>query len=170
MQNIFVQLLGDPALERWCVTKPGLEWVGQMSFLVILSAAVHMYYGRMLMSYEGSFCSFPFSRLLQNRETFLLSLPCSWLSFFSGFFSLLGFFLFVFLFCFSPEWSFYTAAGRSAVSHSCAPWSLTGVSWCSSGRGSGANLVCTSWRWAITLELQEEPGHTACLACHLQVC
>lgn len=48
-----------------------------MSFLVILSAAVHVYYGRMLTSYEGSFCSFALSKLFQNREAFLLSLPCS---------------------------------------------------------------------------------------------
>jgi len=52
---------------------------------VILSAAVHVCYGRMLISYEGSFCSFPFSRLFQNRDAFL-SLSCSWLSFFFFFF------------------------------------------------------------------------------------
>lgn len=54
MQNIFVLLLGKPGLGGWCVTKPGLEWLGQM----ILSAAVHVYYDRMLMPCEGSFYSF----------------------------------------------------------------------------------------------------------------
>lgn len=46
------------------MTKLGLEWLGQMNFLEILSAAVHMCYDRMVVSCEGSFCSFPFSRLL----------------------------------------------------------------------------------------------------------
>lgn len=96
---------------------------------MIQSTVVHMHYDRMLMSHEGSFCNLPFSRLSQNREAFLpnaAALVVLFQSVWFGFFSLL-----------------YTAAGRSAVSRSCAPSPMAGVSGCCSGRDSRVNLVCS---------------------------
>lgn len=80
---------------------------------MIESTVVHVHYDRMLMFYEGSFCNLPFSRLFQNREAFL---PNTFL---------------VVLFqsvCFELFSLFYTAAGSSAVSQSCVPSPVIGVS------------------------------------------